>query len=146
MHSIKIHRINYFFFTFCLFRAVPGAYGGSQARGLIGAVAASLCHCHSNARSELRLQPTSTYTTAHSSAGSLTHWARPGIEPTTSWFLVRFVSAAPRQELLNHYLCRTSVDLCGQYVELEKPLKSTFNWPNILIGKVPKKLWVPKCT
>jgi len=26
---------------------------------------------------------------------------RPGIEPTTSWFLVRFVSAAPRQELLN---------------------------------------------
>ena len=41
-----------------------------------------------------------TYTTAHSNAWSLTHWARPGIKPTTSWFLVRFVSAAPRQELL----------------------------------------------
>jgi len=26
-------------------------YGGSQAMGLIGAVAAGLCHCHSNARS-----------------------------------------------------------------------------------------------
>ena len=37
-----------------------------------------------------------TYTTA----GSLTHWARPGIEPATSWFLVGFISAAPRQELL----------------------------------------------
>ena len=32
-----------------------------------------------------------TYTTAHSNARSLTHWARPGIEPVTSWFLVRFV-------------------------------------------------------
>ena len=31
-----------FFFVFCLFRAIATAYGGSQARGLIGAVAASL--------------------------------------------------------------------------------------------------------
>ena len=30
-----------------------------------------------------------TYTTAH---GSLTHWSSPGIEPATSWFLVRFVN------------------------------------------------------
>ena len=34
------------------------AYGGSQARGLIGAVAASLHQSHSNAASELRLRPT----------------------------------------------------------------------------------------
>ena len=33
-----------------------------------------------------------TYTTAHGNTGSLTHWARPGIEPTTSWFLVGFVN------------------------------------------------------
>ena len=26
-------------------------------------------------------------------------WARPGIEPETSWFLVGFISAAPRWEL-----------------------------------------------
>ena len=32
-----------------LFRAMPVAYGGSQARGRIGAVAARLCHSHSNA-------------------------------------------------------------------------------------------------
>ena len=32
-----------------------------------------------------------TYTTAHSNSGSLDHWASPGIEPTTSWFLVRFI-------------------------------------------------------
>ena len=38
--------------------AAPAAYGGSQARGRIGAVAASLRQSHSNAGSELRLQPT----------------------------------------------------------------------------------------
>ena len=40
-----------------------------------------------------------TYTTAHGNTRSLTHQARPGIEPTTSWFLVRFVSTAPWWEL-----------------------------------------------
>ena len=34
------------------------AYGDSQARDLIGATAASLCHSHSNARSKPRLRPT----------------------------------------------------------------------------------------
>ena len=50
-----------FFLFFCLFafsRAAPVAYGGSQARGLIGAVAAGLCQSHSNAGSQPRLQPT----------------------------------------------------------------------------------------
>ena len=45
-------------FFFCLFRATPVAYGGSQARGLIGAAAAGLRHSHSNAGYELHLQPT----------------------------------------------------------------------------------------
>ena len=44
---------NNFFFL----KAAPVAYGGSQARGWIGAVAASLHHSHSN-------------------AGSLIHWAK----------------------------------------------------------------------
>ena len=34
------------------------AYGGSQAQGRIGAVAASLCHSHSNVGSEPFLGPT----------------------------------------------------------------------------------------
>ena len=45
---------------FCLFafsRAAPTAYGGSQARGPIGAIAAGLHHSHSNARSKPHLQP-----------------------------------------------------------------------------------------
>ena len=51
----------FFLFFFCLFafsRASPSAYGGSQARGLIGAVATSLYHSHSNVGSEQSLQPT----------------------------------------------------------------------------------------
>ena len=36
-----------------------------------------------------------TYTTAQGNAGSLTHWARAGTEPATSWFLVRFVKVVP---------------------------------------------------
>ena len=46
------------FFFFCLFAiswAAPTAYGGSQARGLIGATATGLRQSHSNAGSEPRL-------------------------------------------------------------------------------------------
>ena len=46
-------------FVFLLFLwATPAAYGGSQARGRIGAVATGLRQSHSNAGSEPRLQPT----------------------------------------------------------------------------------------
>ena len=48
----------YLFIYLSFSRAAPAACGGSQARGLIGAVAASLCQSHSNAGSELRLRPT----------------------------------------------------------------------------------------
>ena len=51
----------FLFFVFCLFAiswAAPAAYGGSQARGLIREVAASLCQSHSKAGSEPHLQPT----------------------------------------------------------------------------------------
>ena len=74
-----------FFYLFAFSRAAPTAFGGSQARGLIRAVAAGLHHSHSN-------------------AGSLTHGAKPGIEPATSWFLVGFVSTAPPRERLSGIL------------------------------------------
>ena len=44
-------------FFFFFFRAIPVAYGGSQARGRIRAATTSLHHSHSNARSEPHLQP-----------------------------------------------------------------------------------------
>ena len=51
------HRGNSFFF-FVFSRAAPMAHGGSQARGLIGAVATGLRESHSNMGSEPRLWPT----------------------------------------------------------------------------------------
>ena len=56
----KEHLIFYFlfFFLFAISWAAPSAYGGSLARGLIGAVATGLRHSHSNSGSEPRLQPT----------------------------------------------------------------------------------------
>ena len=56
------------------------AYGGSQARGRIGAIAAGLHQSLSNVGSKPCLQPTPQLT------------ARPGIEPATPWFLVGFVN------------------------------------------------------
>ena len=44
--------------VFCLFRAAPAAYGGSQAKSPIGATAAGLCQSHSNDRSKPWLRPT----------------------------------------------------------------------------------------
>ena len=57
--DLRVHKIYLFIYLFiCLFKAIPAAHGGSQARGTIGVVAAGLCHSHNNARSELSLQPT----------------------------------------------------------------------------------------
>ena len=54
----------FFFWSFCLFKAAPTAYGSSQARGLIGAVASSLHHSYSNRGSKLHLGPTLQLTAA----------------------------------------------------------------------------------
>ena len=57
LHPLTFERI-LFFVLFCLFRAAFVAYGGSQARGQMGTVAAGLCQGHSNVGSEPHLQPT----------------------------------------------------------------------------------------
>ena len=84
-YSILLIRYRNYFF--CLFRAAPIAYGNSQARGWIGAAAASLCHSHSHARSELwqywMLNPLSK--------------ARD--QTRTPWFLVGFVTTELQWEL-----------------------------------------------
>ena len=54
--------VPYFFFfgrLFAISRAASAAYGGSQARGLIGAIAAGLHQSHNHEGSEPCLQPTS---------------------------------------------------------------------------------------
>ena len=65
----KFNWLHFFFFFLFVFVVVvvvvvaiswaaPAAYGGSQARDPIGAVATGLRQSHSNAGSEPRLQPT----------------------------------------------------------------------------------------
>ena len=54
-------------------------------------------------RVELELQLLACTTAAamwdHGNAGSLTYRVRPGIEPASSWILVRLITAEPRREL-----------------------------------------------
>ena len=71
-----------------------------RPRDQIGAVAASLHYSHSNDRSKLPLWP--TYTTALGNTRFLTHWARPGIKPKSSWILVRFFTTEPNGNSLAH--------------------------------------------
>ena len=66
----QLNALLFFFFFFFFFIFIPTAYGSSQARGPIGAPAASLHHSHINAGSE---PLSATYTTAHSNGGFLTH-------------------------------------------------------------------------
>ena len=63
------------------------AHGSSQARGLIGAAPANLCHSHGKVGSKPHLQPI-----AHSNSESFNPLIRPGIELLCSWVLVRFVT------------------------------------------------------
>ena len=56
-HALLVSSFFILFFFFLLLMATAAAYGSFQARGRIGAEAAGLRHSHSNARSELHLQP-----------------------------------------------------------------------------------------
>ena len=55
----------------------------------------------------------STYTSAHGNTGFLTHWARLGIESSSSWILVRCISSEPQRELpRTDCLASSSVPSC----------------------------------
>ena len=97
--AIIIYLFIYLFicFGFWLFLgAIPAAYGGSQARGLIRAVATGLYHSHSH------IDLSCVCDLHHSSQPYqiLNPLSNTRNQPATSWFLVGFISAAPRRELL----------------------------------------------
>ena len=117
------------FFFFGLFRATPEANGGSQAKGRIGAVAASLHHSHSHTKSE----PSSWQR-------QILNQVRPGIKPASSWILVRFVSAEPRWELLRSTKCHTFgtfVLLLGDFAVSNGPKCSA----EVLVFAAVKCVW-----
>ena len=90
-----------------------------------------------------RIQATSaTYTTAHSNARSLTHQARPGIELEIPWFLVGFVSAAPRPELQEHCFLNTEEE---QHMGAKPRLYQTIFPPRSGSDiSDPSQLWWPR--
>ena len=103
----------FFFFLVIFFRATPVAYGGSLARGSNWSLS-----CWPRPQPQHQVWAASvTYTTDHGNLGSLTHWVMPGSEHPTSWFLVRFASAVPWQELLFFfgYIFETTYYQKGEY-------------------------------
>ena len=95
--SFKNHlaKVFFFFFSSLLFRAMPVAYGCFlPSQGLNRS-----CSCQPQPQQHRIWATPVTYTTLHGNSRSLTHWARPGTEPTSSWILVRFVSTVPQWEL-----------------------------------------------
>ena len=89
----------YYYYHYLLFRATPTAHGSSQARGWIAATAAALHHSHSH-------------------TWSLTHWVRPGIEPTSSWIPVGFISTVPQGEhpVFYIFLCDLPLSFIIQFM------------------------------
>uniref|UniRef100_A0A8D1BL17 Contactin-associated protein-like 3 n=1 Tax=Sus scrofa TaxID=9823 RepID=A0A8D1BL17_PIG len=66
----------------------------------------------------------STFSTAQGNTRSLTHCVRLGIEPASSWVLVRFLTAEPRQELPG-FPGNTNADSVVHY-RLQPPFEARF--------------------
>ena len=81
-----------------LFRAACVAYGSSQGR-----VELELQMPAYNTDTA-RQNPRHVCNLAHGNTGSLTHRARPGIEPVSSWILVRFVTTEPQWKLFFFFI------------------------------------------
>ena len=110
----------------------PTAYGNSQARDQIRAEVASLHHSHSNARSEMRLR---SMPQLMATPGTLTNQARPGIEPTSPWVLVRFLTSwATTGTPLSLFIFKQFIQVLGTclipniilYIKINIFLRDTF--------------------
>src|SRR5512137_2236721 len=86
------HKVIFLFLFFCLFAIFLGhSYGIWRFPGK--GLNRSCSHRPTPEPQQRGIRAASaTYTTAHGNAGSLTHRARAGTEPATSWFLVGFVN------------------------------------------------------
>ena len=127
-------------FCFCFFKASRVTYGSSQPRGLNQS-----CSCWPMPQpQQCWIWVTSvTYTSAHGNAGSLIHWVRPGMEPTSSWILVMFVTTEPQWEVLG-------ISLSSPYEEIwhlvcEDTSVGSLGFMEALLGKTTANIgWVQK--
>ena len=87
-HKNRINNLKKFFWSFLFVFLGP-----FQQHMEVPRLGSNQSCSRSPAPQQLGIQATSaTYTTAHGSTGSLPHWARPRIEPMTSWILVSFAN------------------------------------------------------
>ena len=82
---------NLSFFFFCLFVFLGPHLQHMEVPRLRGSNWSCSCWPMPEPQQRGIRAASATYTPAHSNTGSLTHWARPGIESATSRFLVGFV-------------------------------------------------------
>ena len=116
-HCLSTPFFIYLFIHLLFFRAVPVAYGGDPGD------------------SERWPQPhqhhiraaSATYTTVHGGEGSLALWVGSGIEPTSSWILVRFVTTEPREELLHLPFLKSCLHSRINFLFFLQPMQSTFS-------------------
>ena len=79
---LTMSRDHFFFLIFYFLQ--PHLLHMEVARGQIRAAAANLHHSHQPHQIQAA---SATYAAACGNSGSLTHWARPGIDPASSWTL-----------------------------------------------------------
>ena len=111
------------------------SYGGSQARDQIQVAAAGLCH-------STAAQDPSLVCNLHCRSWQrqiTDHWARPGIEPTSSWILVGFVSLllpwmAFYSDIILEWLCQV---VCAIADEQNRHGSYTCQIHNSCINKGP---------
>jgi len=100
---LTLYTLYFLFLFFLLFRAARTGIWRFPGYGSNGSYS---CRPMPQARPCLIWADSAIYTTAHSNARSLTHWARPGIKPPSSWILVRLITAEPQRELPNSILSK----------------------------------------
>ena len=103
------------FFFFFFLRTIPSAYGSSQAKGRMRATATP------------DPSTSAAYTIAHSITRCLTHWARRGIKPVSSWILIGFVTIEPQQELPLLYSWHYTVTISGYERITQSHIEMGFN-------------------
>ena len=129
----------FFFFVFLGQPVV--AYGSSQARGRIGTVATALRHSNPGSKPHL------TYITAQGNTRSLMHWARPGMEPASSWILAGFITSEMRWELPGAFLWKQLTQKASYFQSFTWNIRSYLqkepHWTSIkkLLNKLLSTWW-----
>ena len=122
----KYVKILYMFICFCFLEPYPLAYGGSQARGLIGAIAAGLHHSHSNTS-----DPSHVCHLCHS---SWQHWILNPLIEARGWTHNLMVPTG------NHFHCATTGTPVRIYLNTQKNSRKFKN--SLWVQAGPWLLWM----